>query len=440
MVRVRPHTAGTRTDVRLSLQAASEGREANRRARVLATATFGFTVFFAVWVMFAIVGIPLRKEFGLGDGEFALLAAIPIFTGSILRVPLGILADRLGGRRVFTALLLVTAIPTYLVSRADGYAELLVLAFFVGFAGTSFAVGIAWVSAWYPPNRQGFALGMFGAGNVGASITKLAAPSLVTLVAAGGVAGGVIPGGWRLVPCTYAILLVLTAAVLMLFAPTPDHRPAHGRTLAEVSRPLKVLRVWRFGLYYIVVFGAYVALSLWLPKYYVDVYGLTLRDAGFLTALFIFPASLLRPVGGWLSDRLGARPVTYTAFIVMCLALAWLSFPAGIVLFTALVVVIGVTMGIGKASVYKYIADYFPRDVGAVGGLVGAVGGLGGFALPLLFAWAQGDGAGKRPENTFLVVLVASIASLLWLHVIVVKMRRDERRRLLAGVRAGEAA
>ena len=403
--------------------AVSDERKAS--VRVLTLATAGFTVFFAVWVMFAIVGIPLRKELGLSDGEFALLAAIPILTGSVLRVPIGVATDRLGGRLTFTALLLLTAVPTYFVSRAHGYSELLVLAFLVGLAGTSFAVGIAWTSAWFPPENQGFALGMFGAGNVGASITKLLAPTLVTALPAAGAAGGVIPGGWRFVPFIYALMLVAMAAVCWFMAPTPDRRPGRERSVRDQLDPLRYLRVWRFGLYYIVVFGAYVALALWLPKYYVDVYGFDLRVAGLLTSLFIFPASLLRPVGGWLSDRLGPRPVTYTAFIGMCGALVALSLETGVWLFTVLVVLVGVTMGIGKASVYKYIADYFPRDVGAVGGLVGAIGGLGGFVLPLLFAWAK-DVTG-RPQSTFVVLLAGSIFSLAWLHVVVWRMKRAER-------------
>lgn len=411
----RPRSAGTVED--------QKQKDANR---VLVLSTIGFTLFFAVWVMFAIIGIPLQKELDLTTGQFAFLAAIPILTGSILRVPVGILTDKVGGRLVFTVLLVLTAIPTYFVSRADTYAQLVVLAFFVGLAGVSFAVGIAWVSAWYPQERQGFALGTFGAGNVGASITKLFAPFLVTMIVAGGLAGGAIPGGWRFVPFLYAILLVAMAVVMWLTSPTPDHRPARGRTLRDVSQPLKVLRVWRFGLYYIVVFGAYVALALWLPHYYVDVYGQDLKLAGFLTALFIFPASLLRPLGGYLSDRVGARPVTYTAFVVMCFALAGLSFDLGIVLFTVLIVVVGVMMGIGKASVFRYIADYFPRDVGAVGGLVGAVGGLGGFVLPLLFAWAEGSTG--RPQSAYMVVLISGLVSLVWLHIVVVHMKRAERR------------
>jgi NNP family nitrate/nitrite transporter-like MFS transporter len=421
---VRP--AGQLIEDNASHPRRASGSESSDSTRVLVVATVGFTVFFAVWVMFAIVGIPVRKEFDLSDSQFALLVAIPILTGSVLRVPFGMLTDRVGGRRVFTALLVVTAIPTYLVSRASGYTELVVLAFFVGLAGVSFAVGIAWVSAWYPSRRQGFALGVFGAGNVGASITKLLAPVLVTAVAAGGLAGGLIPGGWRFVPFVFACMLVAMAVATWTIAPHHDHRPAHGRTLGDINRPLRDLRAWRFGLYYIVVFGAYVGLALWLPKYYVDVYDVSLQTAGFLTALFIFPASLLRPVGGYLSDRVGPRPVTYTAFIVMCFAYVWLWLGVGITLFTVLVVVVGVMMGIGKASVYKYIADYYPRDVGVVGGLVGAVGGLGGFVLPLLFAWALAQTG--RPESTFLVLLVSGLVSLIWLHVVVVKMRRDERR------------
>jgi NNP family nitrate/nitrite transporter-like MFS transporter len=387
------------------------------RRRVLVVSTAGFTLFFAVWVMFAIVGIPLRDEFDLSDGQFALLAALPIFTGSLLRIPLGIWADQYGGRIVFTALFVATAIPTYFVSRAESYAELLVLALFVGLAGTSFSVGIAWVAAWYPRSRQGFALGMFGAGNVGASITKILGPFLVTAIGVGGLAGGAIPGGWRFVPFLYAIVLIISAIVVWFATPTPDRRPGSSRSRADLWRPLRYTRVWRFGLYYIVVFGAYVALALWLPKYYVDVYGLDLKVAGPLTALFIFPASFLRPVGGHLSDKLGARRVTYWVFGVIAVVTAILILPMNVYIFTFLVFIIGVAMGLGKASVYKYVPEYYQQDVGATGGLVGAVGGMGGFFLPLLFAGAE-DVTG-RPESTFLVLFIFVFVSLIWLHVVV---------------------
>ncbi|MDX1621005.1 MAG: nitrate/nitrite transporter [Nitriliruptorales bacterium] len=413
--------------------------EAERgRVRVLTYSTIGFTLFFAVWVMFSIVGLPLRQELGLSDGQFALLAAIPVLTGSVLRVPLGIWADRFGGRTVFTLLLIVTAIPTYLISQATGYTELLIYAFFVGLAGTSFAVGIAWVSAWYPQEKQGFALGMFGAGNVGASITKLAAPALITLVATGGLLGGFVPGGWRFVPFLYSLLLVAMAAAMWFGAPQHDIKPTEGRKLSDILRPMGSLRAWRFGLYYVVVFGAYVALALWLPKYYVDVFDLDVALAGLLTALFIFPASLLRPLGGWISDKVGPRRVMYWVFGVMGLASLILAMPYGHIvlyqptpdqgstsvmqfvmtpaLFTVLVVAIGVAMGIGKAAVYKYIPEYFPEDVGGVGG-------LGGFYLPLLFSWTEG--LLNMPQATFLVLFVFVAVSFLWLHITVYRMLHE---------------
>ncbi len=427
--------AGTRT---------GSERDANR---VLLYSTVAFTLLFAVWVMFAIVGLPLRDEFGLTEPQFALLAAIPVLTGSVLRVPLGIATDRWGGRRVFTLLLLITAVPTYLIQFADSYAELLVYAFLIGLSGASFAVGVAWVSVWFPKHRQGIALGTFGVGNVGASITKLAAPALITAVAAGGAAGGLIPGGWRLVPFLYSIALVLMAALLWFGTPRVDRRPAQGRRLGDLVRPMGTMRAWRFGLYYVVVFGAYVALSLWLPRYYVDVFGLGLGLAGLLTALFIFPASLLRPLGGYLADRFGARRVMYLVFGVMTVACLLLAAPEGHVvvdlpargegevarilpwsmnvwLFTCLIVLIGVAMGVGKAAVFVYIPVYFPSDVGAVGGLVGAIGGLGGFLLPLLFSWAQA--VTGMPQATFMVLLALVVASFIWLHVTVYRMLQRE--------------
>lgn len=391
--------------------------------RVLITATVVFVLFFAVWVMFAIVGLPMRKEMKLTESQFALLIAIPILSGSILRIPAGMLTDKIGGRVMMIGLLLITAVPTYLVSRVHDYQSALILAFFLGLAGVSFAIGVAWVSAWYPADRQGFALGVFGMGNVGASITKLFAPVLVTLIGSTGLLSGAIPGGWRFVPVLYAVLLVFAAIIVALVVPRHDRHPARGRSLIDMSKPLKILRVWRFGFYYGLVFGAYVALALWLPKYYVDVYDLSLQTAGILTALFIFPASLLRPLGGHLSDRVGARPVTAVAFAAIALASFILCIPMGVVPFTALILSIGISMGIGKASVYTYIPQYFPNDVGAVGGLVGAVGGLGGFVLPLLFAWAKGE-TGK-PESTFYVLLGLALLSILFLSVAVTRLHHD---------------
>ncbi len=410
------------------------------RVRVLVLSTIGFTLMFAVWLMFGVLGIPIREEFDLTDVQLSWIVAVAVLNGSIWRLPAGIVADKWGGRRTFVAMLVITAIPAYLVSQATNYTMLLFYAFLVGFAGNSFTVGIAWVSAWWPQNRQGFVLGIFGAGNVGASATKFIGPALIAAVPAAGFLGGVIPGGWRFVPFLYMVLLLIMAAATWILTPHREIRPGAGRPIGELLAPLKHARVWRFSLYYVVVFGAYVALSAWLPKYYVDVYDLPLAQAALLTALFIFPASLLRPVGGYVSDRIGARRVMYATFGTMLVTSGILMMPygyvvvnlpdggtnevmpwsVGVVMFTVLVFIMGCAMGVGKAAVYKHIPEYFPDDVGAVGGLVGSLGALGGFFLPPMFAYVTAWTL--LPQSTFFVIFAVTLVAAVWMHVTVVSI------------------
>ena len=412
----------------------------NGSGRVLALSTFAFTLMFAVWLMFGVLGIPIQKEFGISDSQLAWLSSVAILNGSIWRLLLGILADRIGGKKVTVVMLLVTSVPAYLLAHIElTYTWLLVLAFFVGFAGNLFSVGIAWNSHWFERNRQGFALGVFGAGNVGASATKFIGPAVIAGTVGGSYLGGIIPGGWRFVPALYAVLLVLTAIAIQLFTPADAENLQISRPLRQMFAPLRYLQVWRFSFYYVVVFGAYVALASWMPKYYVSVYELELQNAALLTALFIFPASLLRPLGGYISDKMGARRLMYGTFLSMLTALLFLAAPfgyivlntpdgprevlpysLGVVPFTALLFVVGCSMGIGKAAVFKHIPEYFPNDVGAVGGLVGTLGALGGFLLPPLFV-AVREWTGL-PQSTFVVLFLLTLAATVWMHVVVVKM------------------
>src|SRR5512137_2168080 len=224
-----------------------ERSEKWKRNSVLAMNTFGFTVMFAVWVIFAIVGIAIRKELSLDDTQFAVLVALPVLTGSLLRLPIGMATDWWGGRPLFTGLLVFSAIPLLLLTRATAYWEYLVLGLFIGMAGTSFAVGIAYTSAWFPQRLQGTALGIFGAGNTGASLTKLLAPGLMTVIPAGGL--GLIPGGWHFVPFVYAVAVLVTAVLYWTFTYT-DHSHHKQDSVRELLAPLKHVRVWRFSLYY----------------------------------------------------------------------------------------------------------------------------------------------------------------------------------------------
>ncbi len=410
------------------------------RVAVLVWSSTAFTLMFAVWLMFGVLGIPIRDEFGLTDIELSWITAVAVLNGAIWRLPAGLAADRFGGRRVFLVMLVVTAIPAYFISQVTSYAWLLVGAFLVGFAGNSFSAGIAWVSAWWPQNRQGFALGVFGAGNVGASVTKIIGPALIIAIPTAGYLGGVIPGGWRFVPFLYAILLIAMAVAIWVFTPRREIKPGAGRSMKSMLKPLREIRVWRFSLYYVVVFGAYVALAAWLPKYYVDVYDLPLSHAALLTAIFIFPASLLRPFGGFAADKFGARKVMYATFITMLIASGILMMPYGYIVlnqadgttievlpwsvnttvFTILVFLMGVAMGVGKAAVYKHIPEYFPNDVGAVGGLVGSLGALGGFFLMPLFAYAAAWTG--MPQATFFVVFMVTLVAAIWMHLSVVSM------------------
>ncbi|QIK62510.1 NarK/NasA family nitrate transporter [Leucobacter viscericola] len=400
-------------------------RSTRDRSKVLWIGTIGFTLMFAVWLQFGVLSVPIAEEFGLTNSQVAWLISVAALNGSLWRLITGIMADRWGGRSVMAALMVVSAIPTYFVIYADSYTQLLIFAFLIGLAGNSFTIGVSWVSAWYPKSQQGLALGIFGAGNVGASVTKLVAPLLLAVLPAGGFLGGLIPGGWRFIPVMYALLLLVMAAITWYGSPRPDITPGAGVPLAQQFRVLKKVRVWRFSLYYVVVFGAYVALSGWMPTFYVKNFGLNLGLAALLTALFIFPASLLRPVGGWLSDKHGARPIMYISLCTMVLATGAMMVPSNVWVFTVLLFVVGIAMGVGKAAVFKHIPEYFPKDVGAVGGLVGLIGGLGAVALPPLFAYAQEWTGLSMQSATFGVLFGIALISLVWMQVVVSHDHRD---------------
>jgi NNP family nitrate/nitrite transporter-like MFS transporter len=404
--------------------------EAIQRRRVLVLSTTAFTLLFAVWLMFGMLMLKIAPEFQLTIDQKGWLLATAILAGAVLRLHFGIWADRYGGRLLMIGLLLFTSIPCYFVSRCETYEQLLICAALFGVAGNSFSVGVSWNSAWFTDKSKGTALGVFGAGNVGASLTKFLAPSLLPLLPVTGLLGGLLPGGWRCIPVIYSIMLVGMAFLVWRYAPTPDRKPGKGRSTRDMFAPLKHVRVWRFSLYYVVVFGAYLALAGWLPSYFKETFSVSDSMAGYLTALYIFPASLLRPFGGYLSDRFGPRPVTYTVFITISVLLTLLCLPSSLLplnlaAFTLLIFLVGCAMGIGKASVFKYIPDYFPNDVGAVGGMVGLLGALGGFYLPVLFGklgqWTH------SPQSAFLSILLLTLICLVWLHKVVWRLKANEK-------------
>lgn len=390
---------------------------------VLIVSTLSFTVCFAVWMMFAVLGIPLKKQLGLTETEFGLLAAMPVLTGAVTRVPLGIWTDRYGGRIVFFLLMLSTVIPIWMMSYATQYWHFLAIGLFVGVAGGSFSVGTPYVARWFPKSRQGFAMGVFGAGNSGAALTKFVAPGLIALAG----------GSWTIVPKVYSVAMLVTALVFWHFSATNHaHKVKTTASLREQFQMLKDPRVWRYCQYYSVVFGGYVALALWMTKYYVGEYGFSLASAAFLAACFSLPGGVLRALGGWISDKYGAYQTTWWVMWVCWVAFFILSYPQtqftihtvsgpqtfhialSPTVFTALLFVVGVAMAVGKASVFKFIANDFDHNIGAVSGIVGLAGGLGGFVLPILFG-ALVDITGVR-SSCFMLLYGTVCVSLVSMH------------------------
>ena len=474
--------------------------------------TLAFTICFAAWMMNGVLVTFLvdNQIFNWGPVEIGWLMGIPVLTGALFRLPAGILTDKFGGKPVYGTLLILCAIPMYLVSYANSFWGFAAASFGFGFAGVSFAIGIAFSSVWYPRRQQGTALGIFGAGNAGAALTTLFAPTLLKIFTD----GGTNLDGWRTLPKVYAAVLLGMGIIFFFF--TKNKKPAaNTRTLKDMMQPLKDIRVWRFGLYYFLVFGCFVAFSQWLVPYFVNVYYLPLVTAGILAALFSFPSGVIRALGGWMSDKWGARKVMYwvlgtsvaVSFMLIIprmeiyspgrgiMALragtvtavsdaelkiddkvyplktrtsqrtdyearalvfptkdVWqepvvkegdkivkkqllakgvtrIFFQANVWVFAVLVILIGSIWGIGKAAVYKYIPDYFPEQVGVVGGMVGVLGGLGGFFCPIIFGYLL-KGTGLWTSCWMFMFLLSAIC-LVWMHRVVTKIKRQRSPELM---------
>jgi len=407
------------------------------QGRALWMSTIAFTVCFAVWTIFSIIGVRIKDELGLSETEFGLLVGTPILTGSLVRIFLGIWTDRFGGRATFTLTMLATSVATVLLAFAHTYPQMLLAALGVGLAGGSFAVGVAYVSRFFDTARQGTVLGIFGVGNVGAAVTKFLAPFVL------------LAWGWQAVALIWAAALAIMAVVFW-FTTVDDpllierrRTGAAPKTFMLELSALRKVQVWRFAFYYFFVFGAFVALALWLPRYLIGAYGVDIATAGMIGAAYSVPASIFRAYGGVLSDRLGARTVMYWILLVSAAATLVLSMPPtnyvmrgikgeitfhleiGMPAFIALAFVLGFFMSLGKAAVFKHIATYYPHNVGAVGGLVGMIGGLGGFFLPIAFG-ALNDLTGLW-SSCFMLLFAIVVGLLVWMDVSIRRMERNDR-------------
>jgi len=367
--------------------------------RHVALGTISFTVCFAAWGLVSAFAPRFRENFHLTASETALLVAIPVLLGSLARIPMGILTDRFGGRAVFSILMAAVAVPVWFVPQQLTYSSLLTVAFLLGLAGSSFAIGVGYVSRWTPADRQGSALGVYGLGNIGQSAAVFLGPVLAAQAGMASVFHGV------------AVLLVVWAVAFALLArDAPAPASAHGKGFAAMLEVLTTERLsWLLAAFYFLTFGGFVAFSIYLPTLLRDEFHLTPADAGFRTAGFVVLATLLRPMGGWLSDRIGGARVLSAVFLGVApfaMLLAWSS----VIPFTVGALGCAALLGLGNGAVFKLVPQYFPNQTGTVTGLVGAMGGLGGFFPPLLLAFFRSRTGAIWPAFLFL----AGTALLLW--------------------------
>ncbi|WP_291102840.1 MULTISPECIES: MFS transporter [unclassified Flavobacterium] len=471
--------------------------------KILFLNTLAFTVCFACWTLNGVLVTFLvdRGIFNWSVVEVGWLLGIPILSGAIFRLPIGILTDKFGGKIVFSTLLLLCSIPLFLLPFANSFWSFAVLSFLFGLVGTSFAVGIGYTSVWYPKDWQGRALGIFGMGNAGAAITTFLAPTLLNNFSKSDPVNG-----WKMLPITYAIVLVVIGVIFIIFA--KNKKPlGDSKNVTMLLSPLKSARVWRFGAYYFLVFGCFVAYSQWLLPNFVNVYHTTLVMGGMFATMFSLPSGVIRAFGGYLSDKFGARKIMYwvlgstmvISFLLMFpkmevttagpgvlaansgvvtavtssevilnnknykikpkvsvvvtdenilpVKTSWqeiivkenqvvnkkellakgitqIKFSANMWVYIILVILIGMSWGIGKAAVYKHIPDYFPNEVGVVGGMVGLIGGLGGFFGPIIFSYLL-DFTGLWTSSWLFVFVVSSIC-MIWMHSTIIKIMREK--------------
>jgi MFS transporter, NNP family, nitrate/nitrite transporter len=335
---------------------------------VLATGAFAicFAVFGSVSAMMPI----LKKNLSLGPVQVSVALAIPVLLGSLGRIPLGMLTDRYGGRLIFSVVMAGSIAPAFLMGFVADYWQLIVCGFFIGIALASFSVGVGFVSGWYSPERQGMALGVYGAGNIGQSLAAFGSPVLAAAL-------GFRWGFW-----TFGVLMVVWLTFFWIKARNAPRR-ASAKTFGDVIEPLRDAKSWALSLYYFLTFGGFVAMAIYLPTFLTEIFKLTPGDAGFRTAGFVVLATAMRPVGGMLADRIGGRKILLWVFPATAAMAVFLACPT-MVTFTSGALGMAAAIGLGNGAVFKLVPEYFPQSVGAVTGLVGAAGGLGGFFPPLV--------------------------------------------------------
>lgn len=376
--------------------------------RALFLSTVGFAAAFAVWGLLSGLAPLFKQDYHLSQTQVSLMVAVPVLLGSIGRLPVGLLSDRIGPKRLMVALLMLSSIPALALAFHRSYPLLLFWGFLLGLGGTVFSVGVGMCSPWFPKERQGAALGIFGLGTGGQSAAVFLGPLLARQF------------GISIPFLVFGIAALVLGIILLAFGEEPPNRkPA--ASLSESLQPLREPLCWLLSLFYFVTFGGFVALGIYLPSLLKAVFQLDPADAGLRTAGFVVLATAMRPVGGVLSDRCGAARILLGSFgALSLLALGLMS--TTMALFTVAALGIAVCLGLGNGAVFKLVPQYFPERVGTVTGLVGMMGGLGGFFPPLVLGVLKDQWGSFAPGFVLLGVTALICLALDW-HVLVTPRR-----------------
>jgi MFS transporter, NNP family, nitrate/nitrite transporter len=382
---------------------------------MLALATVGFAVNFWAWALLSPLG-PLYRASGrlgaISESEVALLVAVPVIVGALGRIPVGALTDKYGARIMFPLVSAATILPVVYIGLLgqDSYGGLLVAGFFLGIGGTAFAVGVPFVNAWFPPERRGLAVGIFGAGMIGTAISALTTVKLYQN------AGDAVP-----FLLTAVALAVYALVAWLLLRDAPGRVVPQGSLVSRLASNARLGVTWQACLLYAVAFGGYVAFSVYLPAYLKTAYGLEPADAANRMAGFVVVAVVMRPIGGWLSDRVGPVRVLAVSYGVVAVG-------AGIAAGNPILEHVGTlaflsmaaALGAGSGATFALVAQVTaPSRVGGVTGLVGAAGGLGGFAPPLLMGYVYG-----RTDSYAIGLGLLSVTAALMLILTLTTVRR----------------
>lgn len=404
------------------------GAEPPGNPKILYLALVAFFFCFAIWALYAPLGPYFMKWYNLSAGQVLILAATPALLGSVLRIPMGILADKYGGRVVFAILLFFVIFPLVGAIFVDSYIMFLICGLFFGMAGTSFIIGITHVSNWYPQSKQGTALGIYGIGNIGTILATIFVPILINSVFGDPAAGPpkIMVGsleGWRLIFGIYAIPALILGIVYWIVTSEPPTRPK-AKSFGEIFGVYKSSGLaWIFAYLYWITFGGFVFFALFSPTYFSDRWGIDRAQASMIyTTIFVFITALIRSFGGWLSDRINPRKILIVVYGVSLVLLLVMAAEISFLLQIGCLYALGMCCGIGNACVFKLIPSYFTA-VGAVGGLAGALGGAGGFFMPIIMGMIK-DMTGSYVYG-FMIWAVMILGTLV--VVLIPKIFRKER-------------